>query len=115
MVQFKSDRIISESDREAKLRATARGEVGVAVVALALLGYFVWSVTPDSIRYKAFYCVYCQVGVRHVEVDKRPIDCEWTHSPLGGKGCHYEKRLNFVRDKRDRVVDVYVMWSRVSD
>jgi len=43
-----------------------------------------------SVRYGAEFA--------NVTVEKRPLDCDFTHAPLGGKGCQYEKRTTVFGD-----------------
>ncbi len=90
-------------------------------IAVALLIFFgvpallVWALTPDSIRYPVLYGVIYRVGVTHVEVQKKPTDCEWEHSPLGDKGCHYAKQVAKATNDAGRVTDVFVTWDKLQD
>jgi hypothetical protein len=90
-----------------------------AIIFLALFfgipASFVWSITPDFIRYPLFYSIRYQVPHRRVVVDKKPDDCEWWHSPLGDKGCHYEKFV-LVQPKYGRpITEVNIMWVKMQD
>ena len=39
-------------------------------------------------------------------IERRPLDCDWGHAPLGGKGCHYAKSVNgFGPNERQRLID----------
>jgi hypothetical protein len=39
-------------------------------------------------------------------IERRPVDCDWGHAPLGSKGCHYVKSVNgFGPHERQRLID----------
>jgi hypothetical protein len=46
---------------------------------------------------KGWYSVRYGVRYDRVLVDKEPTDCDWSHAPLGGKGCVYHKVVSTVR------------------
>jgi len=41
---------------------------------------------------KVWYSVRYDADFKNVCVDKRPMDCDFFHAPLGNKGCEYKKR-----------------------
>jgi hypothetical protein len=41
---------------------------------------------------KVWHSIKDDADFRSVTVEKRPLDCDFLHAPLGGKGCEYEKR-----------------------
>jgi len=64
--------------------------VTVVLVGLLLLtGYKV--LIPERYQYATLY----NVPLDHVFLAPKPKDCDWSRTPLGGKGCHYEKRTSF--------------------
>lgn len=90
-----------------------------AIVFLALfigiLASWVWSVAPNAIRYPAYYSVRYQIPYRQVLVDKKPTDCDWWLTPIGDKGCHYEKLVS-VQPKNGRPVSlVHIVWFKMQN
>ena len=59
---------------------------------LIFVGWSVFSVLPnkwtDPIRYSLEY----DINWKQVESESKPTECDWGRAPLGGKGCHFEKR-----------------------
>lgn len=51
---------------------------------------------------KVWYSFRFNTDFKNVSVDKRPSDCDFLHSPLGGKGCEYKKRTDVFRDEQRR-------------
>lgn len=93
-----------------------------AVVGLAIgFGLFyipalwLWSMTPDAIKYPAYYGVRYQIARSHVLVSKKPTDCGWWHAPIGDKGCHYEKFVAVQPENGAPVSYVHVVWVRMQD
>ncbi len=90
------------------------GLLGIVLIfGLPALG--IWSVTPDSIRYPVLYRMIYSVSASHVHIEKKPVDCDWGHAPLGDKDCHYVKQVSPISNDRGRVTDVFVSWIKVPD
>jgi hypothetical protein len=41
---------------------------------------------------KAWHSVWNNANFSDITVNKRPKDCDFTHAPIGDKGCSYEKK-----------------------
>jgi hypothetical protein len=90
---------------------------GIAILAVMLgfLCFLIWAMLPDSIRYPMLYSFEYTVNSKQVHVEKMPEDCDFSHAPLGSKGCHYEKRISPVTNRAGAVTDVFVTWDKVPD
>ena len=109
------------------MEATKKGtdrlkDLGVTIYAFALLafvlgciGFFVWAVTPDSIKYPIYYGLEYSIDSSQVHFNKEPTDCDWEHAPIGNKDCHYEKQVYPVNNATGTVTDVYVTWAKTAD
>ncbi len=54
---------------------------------------------------RAWYSFKYDADFKNVTVDKRPLDCDFFHAPLGGKGCQYNKRTNvFGEEQRQALI-----------
>jgi hypothetical protein len=49
---------------------------------------------------KAWYSVGYGAAFADITLEKRPLDCDFMHAPLGAKGCKYEKRANVFGDEQ---------------
>jgi hypothetical protein len=85
------------------------------LVILGLPAFWIWNLTPDSIKYPLLYGTIYKVNVSHVHIDKEPTDCDWGHAPIGDKDCHYKKHVYPGRNNEGRVTDVYVVWDKLRD
>jgi hypothetical protein len=43
---------------------------------------------------KAWYSMNYGAEFKNITVEKRPLDCDFLHVPMGGKGCEYKKRTS---------------------
>jgi hypothetical protein len=69
----------------------------VSLIFLVSITYYVindW----DRISYSFSY----STTVDDVHINERPISCDWGYSPLGIKGCHYEKLITTIAWERDK-------------
>jgi hypothetical protein len=48
---------------------------------------------------KAWYSIRYDAGFANITIEKRPLDCDFLHAPVGGKSCHYEKRTSVFGDE----------------
>jgi len=63
---------------------------GWVVAFLIGLGLFARVVMPHS-RTNAIWCgVQYHIPLDQVYTSNKPSDCDWTHAPLGYKGCYYK-------------------------
>jgi hypothetical protein len=53
---------------------------------------------------QAWYSLRYGADFKNITVDKRPLDCDFLHAPLGGKGCQYRKRTNVFGDEQRRAL-----------
>lgn len=53
---------------------------------------------------EAWYSIRYSAELRNITVEKRPSDCDFLHSPLGGKGCKYEKKHPIFGDEERRAL-----------
>lgn len=64
-------------------------------------GALFWLIVPpflsDIWHSKVRYAMEYSVGYSQVTAEKEPYDCNFLHSPIGGKGCHYERQVNVIR------------------
>jgi hypothetical protein len=61
--------------------------------------YVLVSYVPDSTWVNAiWYGIKYQVAFTQVQTNDKPSDCDWTHSPLGNKGCHYKAAVSSYND-----------------
>jgi hypothetical protein len=51
---------------------------------------------------KAWYSFRYNADLKNVRVEKRPLDCDFFHAPVGGKGCHYKKQATIFGDEQRR-------------
>jgi len=91
--------------------ADVRRAVFAALFLVAIIPAFVWLVAPDKYSYGFTY----SVDSHNVFVDKKPTNCDWGHSPLGEKGCHYKKIVAPQKNDQGKVTSVYVTWERIDN
>ena len=72
----------------------------VWLVVLIWLVLFVW--LPDGWYSKTRLSFWYGVGSDQVTIDKEPHDCNFWHSPIGGKGCKYDRQVSTVQVKPNR-------------
>ncbi|MFZ0416719.1 MAG: hypothetical protein WAM04_01330 [Candidatus Sulfotelmatobacter sp.] len=89
----------------------ARRAVFAVLLLIVLLPAFAWLVAPDKYSYGFTY----SVDSKNVFVEKKPANCDWGHSPLGGKSCHYKKIVTPQKNDQGKVTSVYVTWERIED
>jgi hypothetical protein len=54
---------------------------------------------------KAWYSIRYDAQFTNITVEQRPLDCDFIHTPLGGKGCEYNKRTSvFGDDERQALI-----------
>jgi len=58
---------------------------------LGIVGAILLYIFSERYRYVIRYSVLAE----HVILAPKPTDCDWGHSPLGDKDCHYEKKIIF--------------------
>jgi hypothetical protein len=66
------------------------GALSGAVWVAVFIGFMIWVFSPDSWMNSVWYSVSYHVALGKVHIDKKPSDCDWTHAPLGNKGCRYK-------------------------
>lgn len=55
----------------------------------------------DRFTDRVWYAMYYNANWSDVNINKRPLDCDFIHAPLGSKGCHYEKeKVVFGNEER---------------
>lgn len=96
----------------------------LSLLVLSVVVFFVlW---PFSVTVQRWgYAMRYNTDARAVFIDEKPTNCEWTHAPLGSKGCHYEKQVvinrptgpdPFASIPGERpITAVYVSWKKVED
>ncbi len=67
----------------------------VGWAALIWLALLVW--IPDMWYSKTRYAWWYGVRTDQVTIEKKPTDCNFFRSPMGDKGCHYDRRINIVK------------------
>jgi hypothetical protein len=65
--------------------------------------------TLDRRTDKAWYSVRYGAEFANIAVEKRPVDCDFMHAPLGGKGCEYKKRITAQQGATNSVI---VYWEK---
>ena len=55
--------------------------------------------TLDRWTDKTWYTFRYDAAVANITVEKRPLDCDFLHAPLGSKGCTYKKHARVFGDK----------------
>jgi hypothetical protein len=61
-----------------------------------------------------YYALNYDTSPANVTIQHKPENCDYDWSPVGKKGCHYEKSVNtFVDDKHK--TQVIVSWTRQED
>lgn len=45
----------------------------------------------DRFTDRVWYSAKYGAAWKDTDIQKRPLDCDWWHAPLGDKGCHYQK------------------------
>lgn len=54
---------------------------------------------------KVWYSFRDSAEFKNITVEKRPLDCDFLHAPLGSKSCQYKKRTDvFGEDQRRALV-----------
>ena len=52
---------------------------------------------------RAWYSMYYNARWNDVDINKRPLDCDFMHAPIGNKGCTYKKnKLVFADAERQK-------------
>lgn len=62
------------------------------LVFLLIAWFVVAYLLPDGWRIK--YAMRYLVSYEHVSVEARPTKCDFFHTPIGEKSCHYEKQIS---------------------
>jgi len=75
------------------------GWVGV----LLPLGLCAWVFIPTSWTNAIWYGVKYEVHFNQVYTSNKPSNCDWTHSPLGDKGCYYKAVVSALNAAGDLV------------
>lgn len=84
------------------------GGVGSWIVAIFVFSLFLsWAGSSvDRWTDKAWYSFRYTADFKNIEVQKRPLDCDFFHAPLGGKGCDYEKKTTvFGDEERNKLIE----------
>jgi hypothetical protein len=87
-------------DRLDKIEETlkeSRGFSGVATL-IVLVWLFTFASSPRWLM-KLWYSFSYDVNYDQVTIEKKPTDCEFLHSPLGSKDCHYSREVSSIRVK----------------
>lgn len=87
---------------------------GLALI-FGLPCFFIWSLTPDSIKYPRLYQFEYNVRTDHVYLQKEPTDCDWGHAPIGNKDCHYDRVVSFVKGATRQENEVVVSWNKITE
>jgi len=66
-------------------------------VETAILVLVMLSAACGNLPERAWYAFKYGVPQDKVTIDDAPTDCDWFYSPLGSKGCHYEKEVSTIR------------------
>ena len=53
-----------------------------------------WFLLPESWINPVWYAAKYGVDLNQVHTSDKPSNCEWSRSPLGIKGCHYDRVVN---------------------
>jgi hypothetical protein len=48
---------------------------------------------------RAWYSFRYEADFKNITFEKRPLDCDFFHAPLGGKGCDYKKQTEVYGPK----------------
>ena len=122
------------------LEAKILGVIALFMVAFVVFLFVAPSLFPQS---KWAYTAAYHTDETRVHISPKPGDCDFFYTPIGSKGCHYDRQLTIVRhghapntlqpmmsldDGRSwqvesgRVVgspdpprDIYVGWNKVND
>ncbi len=75
-------------------------------VMVAILVLHDWSGSKlDRWTDKVWYSVRYDTDFKNVIVERRPMDCDFFHAPLGDKGCEYKKDvLVFDEEQRQALI-----------
>jgi hypothetical protein len=84
MGEFRSGLPPTPTEWAAKLAETVGGWA-----ILIIIGIGIWIWYNGGIE-KTLFSLKYSVPPASVHVDPRPNDCDFTHAPLGDKGCHYK-------------------------
>jgi hypothetical protein len=87
--------------------------LGIMAMVIGLLCWIIWGFLPESFRDSAWYSVEYSVDWDQVHVEKFPTDCAWGHAPIGDKGCHYQQKVETLKNDRGVITDVFVTWDKV--
>lgn len=79
---------------EARNRPSSSG-AGSWLVAIFMFSFLLsWTGSNlDKWTDKAWYSFKYETDFKNIAIDRRPLDCNFFHAPLGGKGCDYKKQL----------------------
>jgi len=53
---------------------------------------------------KEWYSFRHDADFKNITVEKRPLDCDFSHAPLGSKGCEYKKHTNIFNGEQRRAL-----------
>ena len=86
----------------------------VAVIVLFDLRFPVaWCL--QQLNQPAGYEMEYYIPADNVDIEPKPDDCDFDRAPRGNKGCHFKKSVIFKRTDTRAVMEVFVMWDKVSD
>lgn len=57
--------------------------------------FFGYMFLPDDWKLK--YSRTYEVPVTNIAIEDKPTSCDWTRSPMGNKGCHYQAVVSVTR------------------
>jgi hypothetical protein len=77
-------------------------------VLVAILFFSGWEGSRlDRWTDRVWYSMRYSASWANVDINKRPSDCDFTHAPIGGKGCHYKKNtFIFASDERAKAMQL---------
>ncbi len=87
--------------------------LAILAAAAALCGGLFWSLDP-ALAEQYWYSFTKDVPRTRVFVSPRPMDCDFSHAPIGRKQCHYKKLVDMDKDESGQT-RVTVSWRKVSD
>lgn len=78
------------------------GLVGAFIVIALIMG---WPGSKlDRWTDRVWYSIMYSTDWKNVNIEKRPLDCDFFHAPVGDKGCHYKKSTIVFGEEQRRAL-----------
>ena len=81
--------------------AEPKSSWGGTIIGMLVLVWFLNAFDLDLAHSRLRYALQYSLKLGSVSKDKKPRDCDWLRSPLGNKDCHFEVKIETIKEGFD--------------